>query len=183
MKVYTREEALANKETLLNLVKKGAIFIYPTDTIYGIGCDATNSSSVKHIRALKQREEKPFSVIAPSKKWITTHCAIPEIQVLEKLPGPYTLIAELKDKKGICNEVNYGLTTLGVRIPAHWISEFIAELGRPLVTTSVNLSGKPNAATLEELKEFDVDFIIFEGSKTGKPSTLINTVTGDIKER
>ena len=54
---------------IINKLKK-EVFIYPTDTIYGIGCDATNSELVKQIRKIKQRDKKPLSVIAPSKKWI-----------------------------------------------------------------------------------------------------------------
>ena len=51
-------------------VLEGKVFVYPTDTIYGLGCDATNFKAVEKIRKLKEREENPFSVVAPSKEWI-----------------------------------------------------------------------------------------------------------------
>ena len=58
-------------------IKNGAVFIYPTDTIYGLGCDATNLASVKLIRELKYRDkDKPMSVIAPSVEWIREHCEV-----------------------------------------------------------------------------------------------------------
>ena len=182
MKIYTKEEALQHKD-LIAAIKAGAVFVYPTDTIYGIGCDATNSTAVRRIRTLKQRYDKPFSVIAPSKVWITKNCIVPDSDVLDKLPGPYTLIVGVKHKEAICAEVNNHMSTLGVRIPAHWIAELVAAVDRPLVTTSVNISEKPYATTLEELKQFPVDFIIYEGPKTGRPSTIIDCFSREIKKR
>jgi len=78
MQVITKKEFLDNKEGHIKKIKAGSIFIYPTDTLYGIGCDAGNESIVKKIREVKQTDQ-PFSVIAPSKDWIK--------QNLEYLPG------------------------------------------------------------------------------------------------
>ncbi|GAG45638.1 unnamed protein product, partial [marine sediment metagenome] len=65
---------------------RNSVFIYPTDTIYGIGCNALNSKLVKRIRRIKKRDNKPFSVIAPSKKWIYDNCEV-DRKILKKLPG------------------------------------------------------------------------------------------------
>lgn len=157
----------------------GAVFIYPTDTIYGIGCDARNDSAVKRIREIKLREEKPFSVIAPSKEWIKENCVVGS--ELDYLPGPYTLILKLKNKDCVSKFVS-SLDTLGVRIPDHWISGFVSELGIPIVTTSVNKSGEKFMTCLEDLdKDLDVDFVIDDGKLDGKPSKLI--IDGKIIER
>tara|TARA_Y100000034_G_C6812031_1_gene364973 strand:- start:354 stop:851 length:498 start_codon:yes stop_codon:yes gene_type:complete len=165
MKIYNKEEFNKNKEELLTKIKEGNIFIYPTDTIYGIGCDARNFEAVKRIRELKNRDEKPFSVIAPSKEWIIDNC---EEKNLDKLPGPYTLILKLKNKECVASNVS-GLDTLGVRIPDHWFKVDI-----PIVTTSVNKSDKNNMTSLEDLdKDIKVDFIIYEGEKKGKSSKII----------
>lgn len=180
MHVYTKEEALQNKRKIAEEIEKGAVFIYPTDTIYGLGCDATNDSAVKRIREIKGRETKPFSVIAPTKEWITQNC---EAKELEKLPGPYTLILKQKNPKAASQQTTTGLETLGVRIPKHWITEIVKELGKPIITTSVNTIGQPFATKLEELQKFNVDFIIYEGEKKGKPSTIIDTTTGKTIER
>ena len=80
-------------------IKHGAVFIYPTDTIYGLGCDATNEESVKKIKELKYRDkDKPMSVIAPSVDWIKEHCEVTDEMIEKYLPGPYTLLLK---KKGV----------------------------------------------------------------------------------
>lgn len=179
MRVYSKIDA-----GLLNEIAKGAVFIYPTDTIYGIGCDATNDKAVKRIRKLKGRWTNPFSVIAPSIEWIKENCTLTDKAKawLLKLPGPYTLIINLK-RKAVCAQTNMGLKNLGIRIPDHWISDVAAKIGKPIVTTSVNAEGKPFATKLEQLEKFDVDFIIYEGEKEGKPSTIVDTATGNIIKR
>lgn len=151
---------------------KNSVFIYPTDTIYGIGCNALNSRLVKRIRRIKKRDKKPFSVIAPSKKWIMDNCVV-DRKLLKKLPGKYTLIFKLR-KKAVVKEVNMGLDSLGVRIPKHWISNVVKKLGFPVVTTSVNITGKKPMTKLEEFKRLKVDLILYEGVKKGKPSTVID---------
>ena len=156
----------------------GAVFVYPTDTIYGIGCNAQISSSVKKIRELKLRNTNPFSVIAPSIDWIKENCVITEEsnEWLGKLPGPYTLILKLKSNC-VAKEVNPGLKTLGVRIPKHWISKVVGEADVPIVTTSVNRSSEDYMTSLEDIDYTimgSVDFILYEGKKEGKPSKIIN---------
>lgn len=171
-------------------IRDGAVFIYPTDTIYGIGCDATHPGAIARIRALKQRDTKPFSVIAPSREWILENCVLPARgkEWILKLPGPYTLIMKLKNNDCIDPDVNGGMDTIGIRIPAHWISEVAARLRLPLVTTSVNISGQPYITDIKDIPETivkGVDFIIDGGKKDGRPSTLVN-LTGQfpvIKER
>ena len=184
MRVYSEEEVLKDK-AVLSEIAKGAVFIYPTDTIYGVGCDATDDKAVKRVRKLKGRETKPFSVIAPSIDWIKENCSLTGRAKawLLRLPGPYTLIINLKKPGAVCPQANMGLKNLGIRIPDHWISGFVSRLNKPLVTTSVNREGKPFATKLEELKQFEVDFIIYEGEKTGRPSAVVDTVSGRIINR
>ena len=97
-------------------IKHGAVFIYPTDTIYGLGCDATNSESVEAIKELKYRDaDKPMSIIAPSVDWIKEHCEV-DYELIEKyLPGPYTLFLKKKDVNFMKDVSSNDI--LGVRIP------------------------------------------------------------------
>jgi len=184
--LLNKDEFILKKEKYLKLIREGAVFLYPTDTIYGIGCDATNDKSVKKIREIKQRAENPFSVIAPSKKWILENCNIHEIQ-LNKLPGPYTFIVNLK-KDCVSGLVNNHMQTLGIRIPDNWFSNIVKELNLPIVTTSVNKQSKEFMTSLDDLDneiKNKVDFIIYDGEKKGKPSTLIDFTKEniEIKER
>lgn len=179
MRILTKLQFLREKEIWINKLKAGAIFMYPTDTIYGIGCDATNKSSIDLIRKAKNRDEKPFSVIAPSQQWIEQNCTISENakEWLKKLPGPYTLILPLVNLKAIAPNVIDTNQNIGVRIPKHWWSDIVAESGRPVVTTSVNLSNQPPATSVWnvqfQLKQY-IDFAIDEGEKKGPPSTIVN---------
>ena len=98
MPLISKTELDQRKDVFLDEIKSGIVFVYPTDTIYGIGCDATNSSSVLKVRNIKERNDLPFSVVAPSKDWIRDNCEVDAKaeQWLDKLPGPYTLILKLK---------------------------------------------------------------------------------------
>lgn len=188
MKVLTKANLQLRFAEIAERISKGAIFIYPTDTIYGIGCDALDEKAVAKIRKLKDRPTNPFSVIAPSKKWITENCIVTKEakEWLNKLPGPYTLILKLKNKNAIAKSVNQGEETIGVRIPTHWISGVVRELGFPIVTTSANRSGRPFMTSLEDLDSTIKDgvyFIIYEGEKKERPSKIVNVVEGKIKER
>jgi len=188
MKILTKDEVNVNKEVILEVMKNGAIFIHPTDTIYGIGCNATEEEFVDEVREIKGRADAPFSVIAPSKEWIRNNCVISgkAEKWLDKLPGPYTLI--LKAKDSIAKNVAPGMDTLGVRIPDHWFSKIVEELGMPVVTTSANKSGGDFMTSLENLDgevKQRVEFIIYEDEKHGRPSTIVD-LTGEkvrVKER
>ncbi len=179
MITLTRAEFLLNQKRYMREIADGAVFIYSTDTIYGIGCNALSSKAVMRIREMKGRETNPFSVIAPSKEWIFKNCVSSERtkEWVSKLPGPYTLIMSLSNKKAIAPEVNNNMETLGVRIPSHWISEFVAEFGFPIITTSANVSGETFMTTIDNLDDrikAKVDFIVYDGPRDGHPSTLVN---------
>ncbi len=177
MEVYTKEEFKLKQGYLERAVMNGAVFIYPTDTIYGIGCNACLQEAVARIREIKETPN-PFSVIAPSKEWIKENCQVPKEaeEWLKKLPGPYTLIFKVKNKTAIADAVTPGRHTLGVRIPNHWCSEIAKNQNIPIVTTSANIHGGTFMTSLENLDKrvhSRVDFIIYEGELKGKPSTLV----------
>ncbi len=187
MQVVLKEELGASRKKYLKLMKS-KIFIYPTDSIYGIGCDATNEAAVSRIRSLKKSNLQPFSIIAPSKEWVYKNCVVeekekPYVEALGKklvISGKktcFTVILRLKNKKAIAKNVNQGMDTIGVRIPDHWITEFVKELSVPIVATSANPTGEEFMTSVDDLNEHikeGVDFIIYEGEKKGAPSTLIH---------
>ncbi|MFH1053172.1 MAG: L-threonylcarbamoyladenylate synthase [Candidatus Woesearchaeota archaeon] len=179
MQVITKEEFNLRKEELIDKIRHGSIFIYPTDTIYGLGCNALDEKAVKKIREIKGRPKTPFSVIAPSVDWIKTNIKVDEELFEEwivKLPGPYTFICNLKNKDVISEYINPGLDTIGIRIPDHWIKD-VSRIARiPIVTTSANKVDKDFMTSLDDLDpeiRGDIDFIIYEGEKKGRPSKIV----------
>ena len=100
MKIITKDELKHEKLDYAKEIKKGAVFIYPTDTIYGIGCNARLPEAVIRLRAIKKQRDRPLSVIVPSKEWIRDNCDSPNrVEMrrwIKKLPGSYTIILKLK---------------------------------------------------------------------------------------
>lgn len=175
-----KNKALAEKG-ITRAIRSGAVIVYPTDTVYGVGCDARCARAIKKIRRIKKRSAaKPFSVIAPSRRWIRANCVLSKSAahaVNRLLPGRYTLVLRLKNKRCVARETNAGRDTLGVRLPRHWIAGVVREARVPLVTTSVNESSEPPARTLAEIKSIcddAADLIVFEGALRGKPSRVID---------
>ncbi len=188
MELLTKSQTLQRKEEIIEEIKKGKIFIYPTDTVYGLGCNALLPDSIKKLRTIKNRDARPFSIIAPNKDWIIKNCEIDEFakKWLNRIPGKYTLIMKLKNKECISSETNNYMDSIGVRIPDNWFSKILAETDIPFITTSVNLQGDSPMTSLgdvnEKIKE-SVDYLIYQGEKKGKPSAIINTITQEIMRR
>lgn len=162
----------------LSKIRKGAVFIFPTDTIYGMGCNATNKNSVTRLRRLKG-SQKPFSIIAPSKKWIRENCEVDDEgeKWLKKLPGKLTLIFKLKNKKAVAPNVSKS-STIGIRMPEGW---FYKKLKIPIVATSVNRTRGKYMTSLKDLKpeiKKKVDFIIYRGKLDKKPSKIYDLTKG-----
>ena len=173
-----------HREEYFSRIKKGEVFIYPTDTIYGVGCDATNDKAVQKIRNIKESFDNPFSIIAPSKEWIMSHCEVfgKGKDYLDKLPGKFTLIFELKHPESIAENVNPKGESVGIRIPRHWFAEEVEAFGIPIVTTSVNRHGESFLMNISELPheiKSRIDFCIDEGKIEGKPSQLVDLRSGE----
>ncbi len=188
MNIITKDEFMLNKNYYLNLIDEGAVFIYPTDTIYGIGCNANDKQAVQKIRILKNRPNSPFSVIVPSVDWIHENCLLTsEIKDwLAKLPGPYTFVMDLKNDLTLAPNVNPESDSVGIRIPDHWFVHEMEGYENPIITTSANKSGMDFMVSLDTLnKEIgeNVDFIIYEGENHGRPSKIVDFRFEDINVR
>lgn len=171
-----------HEASMIDEIKKGAVFIYPTDTVYGIGCNALKTNSVKNIRKIK-KSKKPFSVIAPTKKWIIENLRVRDRSQLKRLPGRYTLIFE-KRRRTFLREAS-SENTLGVRIPKHDFTRLVKRAGVPFVTTSVNVSGKKHAIKISNIpRDFlkHVDFVIDSGVLKSSPSRVLD-LTGSRPKR
>lgn len=179
MQVLTKEDFNYRKKEILAKIKDGKLFIHPTDTIYGIGCDALNNEAVKRVRETKNRPKNPFSIIAPSKGWIYENCIVDEEakKWIERLPGPYTLILKLKDKSAIAKDVAPGVDSIGIRMPEHWFTKAVEEVNTPVISTSANLVGEDHMTSIDDMHsdiKSRMEFIIYEGEKKGRPSTIVD---------
>lgn len=161
---------------------EGGLLLYPTDTVWGIGCDATNADAVARIYALKRSENKKSMLVL---------CASPDMVVryVNKAPGiafevmelatsPLTLI--LPGATGLAANLIPEEGTLGVRIPDHaFCQAMLRKLGRPIVSTSANISGEDTPRNLAEISREiidGVDYVVnpkFEGKPTGKASSIL----------
>jgi L-threonylcarbamoyladenylate synthase len=165
------------------ILTSGGVVIGPTDTVYGIFGKATDSRIIKKIFKMKGRHpEKAFPIFTKDIATARKLAYISDIKAkfLEKVwPGPVTVVFHHKEK--LPQIITGGLSTIGIRIPNHqFLRELLKRLDFPLVQTSANVSGKPPAKNVEEVKEyFDKqkirpDLIIDGGEIIGQASTVIN---------
>jgi len=166
-------------ELACSILNNGGVIVYPTDTLYGFGCDAKNESAIEKINALKGRKA-PMSVLAPNRKiaakWMNISQNDKNI-VLEKLGGSTTIIVPVKG--GITSpSITGDKQTLGLRIPDHKFCQKLSKAyPNPITTTSVNRTRQEPLTNPEKiLSEFsrEIDLIIEDGIIEGSGSTIYN---------
>src|SRR6478735_12379892 len=144
----------------LKIVQDGGIILYPTDTIWGIGCDATNTDAVKKIYALKQREESKSMIILLDidNKLQTYISEVPDIayDLIEYAESPLTLV--MPGAKNISPALIAGDGSVGIRVTSHqFCQQLIQRLRRPLVSTSANISGEPSPQYFGKIDQDIID--------------------------
>jgi tRNA threonylcarbamoyl adenosine modification protein (Sua5/YciO/YrdC/YwlC family) len=169
-------------DDIVDRIRKGEIFVYPTDTIAGIGCIGNNQKSVERLFNIKQRDhDKPISYAFADPDHILEYAEL-EVRyrgIFDLLPGPLTLI--LRRKKD--STELYGLKeyTIGVRVPeGDWFLHLIKAVGYPIVTTSANITGESPSSTVSLINKdlrSKADFIIsWEGALSKQASTIISLI-------
>lgn len=174
-----RDEKL--RKRMINEMVTGKIFVYPTDTIYGIGCNAMDSDVVQKIREIKGSQH-PFSVIAPSKGWVKDSLVVNSPEFLKKIPGPYTLIFKKRNPDFLSGAS--GTDSLGIRIPKHVFTKLVAEACVPFITTSVNPSGQAPVTNPNEIPDGikdRIDFVIDAGVINNPPSMVVDLTSDEPK--
>ncbi len=178
-------------EEIVKDLKKGAIMLYPTDTVYAIGCDLNNKSAVERVRQLKQlSNDKPLTFLCSSLSNIADYAVVSDeaYRVMKRvIPGPYTFL--LPGTKLVPKVVmSPKRKTTGIRVPDHNICQIILEsLGNPIVSSSAHLpdeEGEFPTLGLEKAKLFDdlesqVDLIIDNGLEPGFEVSTILDMTSD----
>ena len=146
--------------------------VYPTDTVYGLGADATNEDAVRRVYELKRRPRSmPLSVAVPDIATLKKYGRVAEryADLLARiLPGPYTLILPCRTVLPVCQE-----NKIGLRMPDHPLVPLLCQ-EFPVTCTSANISGRPSPGTASDV-EVDADLVIDGGPcRAGVESTIID---------
>jgi len=150
----------------VEVLRQGGVILYPTDTVWGIGCDATNTEAVKRIYAIKQREDaKSMLVLIENPNMLNSYVReVPEVawQLIEVTDKPLTII--YPGAKNLASNLIASDGSVGIRVTAESFSEqLIQRFRRPIVSTSANLSGKPSPQNFDEIGEeikTAVDYVV-----------------------
>jgi L-threonylcarbamoyladenylate synthase len=140
----------------LEVLRQGGVILYPTDTIWGIGCDATNQEAVKRIFGIKQREDvKSMLVLIGNPNMLNSYVReVPEVawQLIEVADKPLTIV--YPGAKNLAANLIASDGSVGIRVTAeHFTEQLIQRFRRPLVSTSANISGKSAPQNFEEISE------------------------------
>jgi len=173
-------------EAAVKVLQKGGLVIYPTETMYGIGADATNPKAIKKLTKYKDRPfGKPYSIAVTDKKMADEYVELNSVAInlyKEFLPGPLTVISQGKHKIAPGVESENG--TLGIRIPDYKLAiDIIRKFGKPITATSANASYKKRPYKISDIldnlsqRQKDlIDIVIDSGElRHNEPSTVIDT--------
>lgn len=184
----TRYDAADIKEAV-RVMKEGGIILYPTDTVWGIGCDAKNAKAIEKIYKLKQRADtKSMLALVGSEGMLQRHVEeVPEIawQLIDVAVDPMTIIYDRA--KNVAENLIAEDGSLGIRIAKDKFCQTLCErLRGPVVSTSANVSGKPTPRTFSEISQEikdGVDYVCkFRRSDKAKakPSAIIKITEGNV---
>ena len=171
----------------VEILLKGGIIAYPTDTYYGIGCDILNKKAIERVYQLKRRSKhKPFSFICSDLKNISQYAQVTNYAyktMKRLLPGPYTFI--LEGSQLVPKIMLTKRKTAGIRVPDHTIClAIVLELGHPIISTSAtDADGEilESAVAIEESLGHALDLVIEGGPIVSKPSSVVSLID-DIPE-
>lgn len=189
LRIYEENPNEKAIQQVVDVLKKGGLIIYPTDTVYGIGCDITNQKAIERIcrvRGLKP-EKAHLSFICHDLSHISDYIKPIEnttFRVLKKaLPGPFTFIFEANNK--VPKLLSSNKKTVGIRVPDNNIArEIVRQLGNPIVSASIRdddeiLEYSTDPELIYEKYKDQVDIVIDGGYGDNVASTVVDCTTGE----
>ena len=171
------------------MLRQGGVVAYPTDTVYGLGCDIFDKKAIKRVHQIKrQPESKPFSFICPGLTELSQYARVTNYayKTLRRLlPGPYTFV--LEGSRDVPKMMLTRRKTAGIRVPDHPICQaIVTELGHPIISTSATdpATGRMlnTAWEIDEILGRQLDMVVDGGPVSGNPSSvvsLLDDVPGD----
>ncbi|WP_432710316.1 L-threonylcarbamoyladenylate synthase [Pedobacter sp.] len=191
IKIYPENPNPRAIQQAVDILKKGGLIIYPTDTVYGLGCDITNQRAIEKICAIKgiKPDKANFSFICSDLSNISDYIKpidTTTFRVLKKaLPGPYTFI--LNANGHVPKLLSSKKKTVGIRVPDNSIAqEIVRQLGNPILSASIKdedelLEYSTDPELIHEKYEDRVDLVIDGGYGGNEASTVIDCTTGEFE--
>lgn len=148
-------------QNLIDTLKSGGTILYPTDTIWGIGCDATNVEAVNKIFEIKRREvSKSLIILVESEKRLQEIVEVPEMawEIMDLSEKPVTIVYD--NPKGLPAELLAEDGSIGIRlVKDHYLKKLIGNLNKPLVSTSANFSGQKSPMKFGDITQEIIDAV------------------------
>jgi L-threonylcarbamoyladenylate synthase len=182
------EQAITDGELAeaLEALRRGGVVVFPTDTLYGLGADATNEKSVERVLQIKGRPASLgipllLATLQQAEEYVAFVPPLAQRLAQAFWPGPLTLV--LPRSSLVSDLLTGGRPTIALRVPDHPVPRTLAaRLGRPLTGTSANRHGQPDPRTLAQVRqqlEGDVDLVLDGGPLTGGLASTIVEVRGE----
>nr|WP_121271521.1 L-threonylcarbamoyladenylate synthase [Pedobacter schmidteae] len=191
IKIYPENPNPKAIEQVVEVLKKGGLIIYPTDTVYGLGCDITNQKAIEkicRIRGIKP-EKANFSFICSDLRHISDYIKpidTATFRVLKKaLPGPFTFI--LNANNNVPKLLSSNKKTVGIRVPDNDIArEIVRQLGNPILSSSIRdddevIEYSTDPELIHEKYEETVDLVIDGGYGDNEASTVVDCTSGEFE--
>lgn len=182
IKLYEENPEQAKIDYIVDKLRSGGVIIYPTDTVYGIGCDFTNAKAVERVCKINGVKPQNLSFICYDLSEISSYVkqlSTPIFKVMKKaLPGPFTFI--LNSNSSVPRILNAKKKTVGIRVPNNNIPrQIVKELGNPIITTSIHdeddlIEYSTDPSLIFDKYESLVDLVIDGGYGNNIPSTVID---------
>jgi tRNA threonylcarbamoyl adenosine modification protein (Sua5/YciO/YrdC/YwlC family) len=182
IKLYEENPEQAKIDYIVDVLRSGGVIIYPTDTVYGIGCDFTNTKAVDRVCKINGVKPQNLSFICYDLSEISSYVkqlSTPIFKVMKKaLPGPFTFI--LNSNSSVPRILNAKKKTVGIRVPNNNIPrQIVKELGNPIITTSIHdeddlIEYSTDPSLIFDKYENLVDLVIDGGYGNNVPSTVID---------
>jgi len=191
IKIYPENPNPKAVEQVVEVLKKGGIIIYPTDTVYGMGCDITNQKAIEKICRLRgiKPEKANFSFICSDLSHISDFIKPIDTTVFrllkKALPGPFTFIFNASNN--VPKLLSSNKKTVGIRVPDNDIArEIVRRLGNPILSTSIHdddevIEYSTDPELIHEKYEEQVDMVIDGGYGGNEASTVVDCTSGDFE--
>lgn len=192
IKLYPENPNEKSVRQIVDLLRSGGVIVYPTDTVYALGCSLGEPKAIEKMRKIKGKNETEMSIVCADLSEVSDYAKVDNaaFKILKRnMPGPFTFILPASSR--ISEKVMRGRKTIGIRVPDHPIVQAIVrELGLPMVTTSVRTRNAEDAEEgyythpeliHERYTPLGVDVVVDGGLGDNVASTIVDATEDEVK--